>query len=61
MKTNTIQIKESSIISRALTEDALIVCTEKWKWICEINSEIALPNGNVQFTLKGKCDSYGQK
>lgn len=54
MKTNIITIKAKYIVSRAITDDALIICTDKWKWICEIGSEIDLGNGEIQFTLKGK-------
>ena len=61
MEKNVVTIKDKYIISKAITEDALIVCTDKWKWVCEIGSEKSLGNGEIQFKLKDKSGNNGKK
>lgn len=61
MEKNVVTIKDKYIISKAVTEDALIICTDKWKWVCELGSEKPLRNGETQFKLKGKSDKNGKE
>lgn len=41
--------------------DAIIIYLKDDIFVCEKDSEIELKNNLVEYTLKGKSDSYGQK
>lgn len=49
-------IRTCFIKDRKKTLDAEIIYTDKYVYVCELNSEIDLNNGMLQFTPKGKRD-----